>query len=125
MYKRQDQYRVFISNPKVGGLGTDLDDQVGDRPRFMYIAPSYMFIDQFQTTGRIHRKNTKSTATIRFVYSKEFPFETGILNSMAEKSKIARDMVLSNQNSVVFPGELDEEVEGAEGELIEIEGEEE
>ena len=25
----------------------------------MWLAPSYMFIDQFQATGRIHRKNTK------------------------------------------------------------------
>lgn len=106
-----NQYRVFISNPRVGGLGVELDDKIGTHPRYMFIAPSYMFIDQFQATGRIHRKETKSKATIRFIYSREFPYETSILSSMVEKSRIARDMILSNQTNVVFPGEYDEEIE--------------
>ena len=112
-FQRDDnEYRVFISNPKVGGLGVELDDIYGNRPRYMYIAPSYMFIDQFQATGRIHRKNTKSKATIRFVYSRDFPYEDSILQSMAEKSRVARDMILSDQvNTIIFPGEIPEEIE--------------
>ena len=114
-FQRNDnKYRVFISNPKVGGLGVELDDQYGDHPRYMYIAPSYMFIDQFQATGRIHRKETKSKATIRFVYSRDFNHETGIINSMVEKSKIARDMIQTCDKDVVFPGELEQEIEGDE-----------
>ena len=83
----------------------------------MYIAPSYMFIDQFQATGRIHRKDTKSKATIRFIYSREFPYEDSIFQSMAEKSKVARDMILSDKmSSIVFPGEINEEIERYPGE---------
>lgn len=115
--QHDNEHRVFISNPKVGGLGVELDDKYGDQPRFMYIAPSYMFIDQFQATGRIHRKETKSKATIRFVYSRDFPYEDSIFQSMAEKSKVARDMLLSSEmNSVIFPGEIDEEIERRPGE---------
>jgi len=109
--KDDNEHRVFISNPKVGGLGIELDDKYGNHPRFMFIAPSYMFIDQFQATGRIHRKETKSKATVRFIYSKEFNYETGIINSMVEKSKIARDMTRKNQKDIIFPGELEEEFE--------------
>ncbi len=115
-----DDCRVLISNPKVGGVGIELDDKIGNRQRFMFIAPNYNFIDQFQATGRIHRKETKSRAVIRFIYSRDFPFETGILNSMVEKSRIARDMLQSNQRSIVFPGELDELIEKTEAELAGI-----
>jgi len=112
-FQRNDnKYRVFISNPKVGGLGIELDDKYGGHSRIMFIAPSYMFIDQYQATGRIHRKETKSDATIYFIYSKDFNHETGIINSMVEKSKVARDMSLGNQQDVIFPGELEEIVEG-------------
>ena len=120
--QHDNEYRVFISNPKVGGLGVELDDKYGDQPRYMFIAPSYMFIDQFQATGRIHRKETKSKATIRFVYSRDFPYEDSIFQSMAEKSKVARDMILSNDiNDVIFPGEIDEDIERLPGEVVDEE----
>jgi len=109
--ENNDKYRVIVSNPKVGGIGIGLDDKVGNRPRMMYILPSYHFTDEYQATGRIHREGTKSKAIIRFIYSKDFPYETGILNSMALKSRVARDMVTKEQRSVLFPGEYDELIE--------------
>lgn len=109
--KDDNEYRVIISNPKVGGMGIDLDDKYGNHLRYMYITPSYFFNDQYQATGRIHRKTTKSKATIRFVYSREFPYETGILNSMALKSSVSRDMITQKQTNVKFPGEYEEEIE--------------
>jgi len=105
--KADNEYRVLVSNPKVGGSGICLDDIWGNFPRFMYIAPSYFFTDLFQATGRICRETTKSKPTIRFVYSKDFPYETGILNSMAEKSRNARDMISVDQQKITYPGEYD------------------
>lgn len=114
-FNRPDtKYRVFISNPKVGGVGVELDDKHGGFRRYMFLAPNYNFIDQFQATGRICRKDTKSDAVIRFVYSKEFPYESSIFLSMSEKSKVARDLSQPNQKDIVFLGELPEEVEGEE-----------
>lgn len=106
-----DDFRVIISNPKVGGIGIDLDDKFGGRERIMYVLPSYFFTDQFQATGRIHREGTRSKATIRFVYSRAFPYETGILNSMANKSLVLRNMVTADQNGIMFPGEYNEVLE--------------
>jgi hypothetical protein len=112
-FNRPDtRYRVFISNPKVGGVGVELDDKHGSYRRYMYIAPSYNFIDQSQAPGRIFRQGTKSPVVIRFVYSKEFPYESSIYKSMSEKSVVARDLSQPNQKDVVFLGELEEEVEG-------------
>lgn len=104
-------HRVFISNPQVGGMGIDLDDKFGNRPRYTYILPSYRFTDQYQVTGRTWRDGTKSKATIRFIYSRAFPYESGILNSMALKSKVLRSMVTKEHQDLKFPGEYDEEME--------------
>ena len=105
-----NEYRVLISNPKVGGIGIDLDDKFGDRPRIMYILPSYFFTDQFQATGRHHREGTKSTATVYFIYSRAFPYETGILNSMAVKTDVVKNMVI-NEKDAKFPGDYQEIIE--------------
>lgn len=106
-----DEFRVIISNPKVGGIGIDLDDKFGSRPRFMFLLPSYFYTDQYQSTGRIHRIGTMSKATIYFIYSRAFPYETGILNSMANKSQVVRNMVTDEQVDIKFPGDYDEVLE--------------
>ena len=106
-----DEFRILISNPKVGGIGIDLDDKFGTRPRIMNILPSYFFTDQYQATCRIHREGTKSPATIRFIYSRAFPYETGILNSIANKSEVLRNMLTNDQNDVRLPGEYEELLE--------------
>jgi hypothetical protein len=109
--KDSNEYRVIISNPKVGGIGIDLDDKFGNHPRFMYVLPSYFFTDQYQATGRGHRIGTKSKFTVYFIYSRAFPYETGILNSMATKSQVTRNMVTREQRDITFPGEYDEVLE--------------
>jgi len=111
LFQGDNNYRVIISNPKVGGIGIEFDDKVGDSPRFMFVLPSYFFTDQYQATGRIHRIGTKSKATIYFIYSRAFPYETGILNSMANKSHVTRNMVTDEQDNIKFPGEYDELLE--------------
>ena len=106
-----NECRVFVTNPKVGGVGIELDDQVGNRQRITYLLPSYFFVDQHQATARTHRDRTKSQAIIRFVYSRAFPYETGILNSMANKTQVLRNMVTDDHDSIKFPGEYEELIE--------------
>ena len=107
-----NNYRILISNPKVGGIGVDLDDIYGNHKRYLFQIPTYNYIDSHQSACRIYRSNTKSLATIRFVYSKKFPFETSILNAIIRKRNIVRDIITDDKNKVILPGEYEIEIEG-------------
>ena len=102
--QENNDHRLLISNAKVGGIGISLDDRCGRHKRHMFMIPSYNFIDLHQATGRIHRGTTKSTAHIRFVYSKDFRKETSILNAIARKTHVTRSM-LYDADGIVFPGD--------------------
>ena len=110
--KPDTEFRVFISNPAIAGVGIDLSDNDGRFKRITFGAPSYHFIDEFQGTGRTFRMNTKSDVEIYFVYSKAFPYESSILQSIAEKSQVARDMSQENQQGILYPGEIESIIEG-------------
>lgn len=100
------KYRLLISNPRVGSVGIDLDDKIGDYPRYMFISPDYRFIDLYQATGRIYRMSTRSDVTIRFVYGKgKGEHEVKILDTLAKKTAVVKSM-LHNQNVPTFPGEM-------------------
>lgn len=117
------EYRLLISTVRVGGISINLDDRDGHWPRFMFIIPSYYANHLHQATGRIFRSaTTKSSATIRIVYSKQFKHESKILNALAQsrvresltrKAKITKGM-LYDETNIVFPGEYQSYVEGAE-----------
>ena len=105
-----DDYRILITNPKVGGVSIDLDDKHGGHSRITNILPSYFFTDQVQAAARTHREGTKSKSKIRFIYSRAFPYETGILHSMAMKSEVLRNMI-THHHIGKFPGEYQELLE--------------
>lgn len=108
--------QILISNPRVGGVGIDLDDQDGNHPRHMFIIPHYYFIYIYQSLGRIYRANTKSKATIRFVYSRNFLQEIRILDALAKTSKNLRE--LTNANDIKLPGEYDKYYEDDSGRCV-------
>lgn len=100
-----DEYRLLISNPVVGGVGLNLDDRDGHWPRTMFIIPSYHFINLQQCTGRIYRPaTTKSDAHIFFIYSKAFPHEVSIIDSLLRKVQTLR-AVKNINDSDPLPGE--------------------
>ena len=101
-----NEMRVLISHPKVGGTCINLQNSKGYHPRFTFILPSYFFTDQIQAAERTYRYGTKSNATIRFVYSKEFPFESSLLDSIAKKSKLMKTVVGEARN-IIYPGEYE------------------
>lgn len=109
--KPSNEFRLLISNPKVGGLGISLDDRHGDFPRYMFIIPSHDFTNLHQATGRIHcGTETKSDSTIRFIYSKLFKQETSILNNLFKKAITTRN-ILYNDKGLIFPGEYENYIE--------------
>lgn len=128
-FQRGDnKYRVLISNPKVGGQGLDIDDIYGNFPRTTIMLPSYFFVDQYQSTYRTLRQTSLSDSEVLFLYSRECNFENNLLNSIASKSLVVRDMINSEQG-MMLPSEYEEEIELTPEEIIqqqrEMEGYEE
>lgn len=105
-----NNYRLIISITKVGGLGINLDDRDGRFPRYMYILPSYNFIDLHQATGRIARTTTKSLPVIRFIYSKNHQEEAKILDCLIRRSQISHTIIY-NSNGITFPGDYPSRIE--------------
>jgi superfamily II DNA or RNA helicase len=104
--------RLLIANMKVGGVGINLHDKIGLRPRYMFASPNYMAIDMHQATGRVHREGTLSKPVIRFVYGLVGLEETSILNALAKK-KAVLETILDKQvkSGIVFPGAYENELE--------------
>jgi len=99
-----DEYRLLIANTRVAGTGINLDDTHGQFPRFMYMIPTYNFIDLHQATGRIYRTTTRSEVTVRIVYGKESgEKEKRILDALQRKSKVTRGVV--GDSTVLYPGD--------------------
>ena len=103
--------RVIIGNPKVMATGIDLDDKHGQFPRFAYISPCYNINELHQVSYRIMRADTKSDATLFYVYVKDEE-EIKIIESLIDKGHVM-STTTDDQHSfgVKFPGEFDEFVE--------------
>jgi superfamily II DNA or RNA helicase len=116
VFNENPNYRLLIANIKVGKEGISLHDTVGNAPRYMYLSPNYSVLDIHQAAGRIYRVGTKSNATIRIVYGKGAARETKILEALARKTQVLKD-ILEEQISaqVLFPGDYasyTEEIQG-------------
>ncbi len=111
-FARNDNYRLIIMNIRAGCLGIDLDDKVGDRPRFMLISPTYSIQLVHQASGRVYRSDTKSQPEIRLVYGHSELKEESILKALRNKTKVAEDVVPEQvEAGVKFPGHYEDEYE--------------
>lgn len=106
-FQNEDNYRVLILS-RVCRVGVDLDDQDGDRPRTLFISPSFSYTNTYQMTGRVYRTETKSDVVIRSVYAynpkyhKSMRQEMRILQALHRKNKVTKDMsTIDNCNNDV------------------------
>jgi hypothetical protein len=106
------KHRLLITNIRVSSSGIDLDDKNGNFPRKVYVVPNYSIQDLQQFTGRFVRMDTRSSASIRFVYGRCGVLESSILNALARKNKVMSE-TLNNQveAGIRFPGGYDREEE--------------
>jgi hypothetical protein len=112
-FMKNPESRVFIANITVGGVGIELDDQVGDAPRFCLVSPSYRVIDMYQAMLRVFRKNTKSDVWIRLVYGnirlgKHIIKESRIINAIIKKSEVLKSI---SSPTEIYPGNFEDEYE--------------
>lgn len=117
-FQEDDRYRLLVSNLRVGGASIDLHDTRGDRPRTIFIVPTYSILDLHQASYRAFRQGTRSTSTVRNVYgitgdtNEPDVLETSILRALAKKKDVLRE-VLDQQvaEGVKFPGDYPVEYE--------------
>lgn len=84
--------RVFIMNTKVGGVGIDLHDTVGNAPRYMLLSPSYHMIDIAQATYRINRDGAIGPRVVRMFYGKGFgKTQSNILTKLSMRSGFTKE----------------------------------
>ena len=105
------EYRLMIINTKLGE-GTNLDDRYGHLPRDVYINASYDILAIHQASDRTRRTGTKSETNIWIVYGKVGLRETSILNALARKSDVMRQILPQQvQDGIRFPGDYLDEFE--------------
>lgn len=111
--KNNNDMRVIITHPSVGGVGVCLDDTYGTFPRTQFLSPSYSFIGTCQAMGRVARSSTKSPSKSFLVFCKNLSAENKLLTSMSRKAVTVRAYRASEENptSGLYPGEYNEFIE--------------
>jgi superfamily II DNA or RNA helicase len=66
---QRDSAHVIICTIQAGGVGLNLHDRLGNRPRVSLISPSFSAIDLKQALGRIHRSGGKSPAIQKIIFA--------------------------------------------------------
>lgn len=103
-----DQVRLIIGNPLVGGLSVSLHDITGLFPRIMFVMPNYQVNELQQATGRIFRDGLKGAAIIRFFYGKSNLTESSILDALAKGGETLKH-VHSEQQTIFFNDYINED----------------
>lgn len=94
---------LLIGNTQVLCTGIDLDDKVGNRPRFCIVSPNYSGITLYQLSHRFHRQDSKSDATVHMMYSKGKNFEVRILDALSRKGSVMKGITQEQQNVLKYP----------------------
>lgn len=112
------EYRVILCTTAKGGVGINLHDIYGDRPRYVFMLPSFRVKDMTQAAGRTYREGISSHSVLRVVYLavKGDPYlEDRIMSSITRKSKTLNEMnTEQNRGRIEYPGDYKSMVETPE-----------
>lgn len=97
--------RLLISNLAVCSTGIDLDDKVGDAPRFCLVSPTYSTIALHQLGHRFMRTDTRSDAHLHMVYV-HGAHEASIIAALSRKSGVMKETTPQQRAEVTFPGDF-------------------
>lgn len=109
------KHRLLICNQSVASTGIDLDDKHGSFPRLALVSPNYSTITSYQLGHRFQRMDTKSDASVHFVFAKRRGMskeqctdliELRVLDSLSRKSQVMKET--ANVANVLFPGDHEE-----------------
>jgi hypothetical protein len=125
-FQRQDnKYRILVGNLSCLSTGIDLDDKNGTFPRLALVSPNYSTITLHQLVYRFLRADTRSDSQVHFVFGRAYVSrdtklthmeELSVLNALAKKSGILRDVVRAVEEDeasttvedIRYPGQYEE-----------------
>lgn len=87
---QEGKTRIIICTLQVGGVGIDLHDKVGNRPRVVMASADHRAIDLTQVLGRVRRVGMKSPAFGLLIYCNALD-ETSIWRSLLSKGQVIKD----------------------------------
>jgi len=101
------RFRLLIGNIRVCSSGLDIDDKLGNFPRFIYANANLSILDLQQLPSRFLRLDTKSSSVFRFVYVRNYP-EIGLLQNLKKKSKVMKQTTEKQvEEGTQFVGDLE------------------
>lgn len=112
------EHRLLVCNMAVMEVGIDLDDKDGGFPRTCLYSPHYRATGLHQAIGRVHRTDTRSSATVHIVYGPRECAESSVLAALTRKTRILKETLPGQvADGTVFPGDytiLEVDVAGEE-----------
>jgi superfamily II DNA or RNA helicase len=105
--RKDDKYRLLIGNLSCLSTGIDLDDKSGEFPRLALVSPNYSTITLHQLVYRFLRADTRSDSQVHFLFGRAYVSrdtklthmeELSVLNALAKKSGILRDVARAVEN---------------------------
>ena len=80
------QRRLLVCNMKVGGVGLNMQDLHGNRPRHVYMLPMYHATDMLQASKRCYRRGVQSHVVVRVLFAHGAENELKVLANLAGKT---------------------------------------
>jgi hypothetical protein len=111
LFQTNDDNRLIIMNLAISS-GISLHDTQGNRPRHMFLSPTFKILDVHQAAGRVIRCGMLSDAYINVVYGKSARNETSILSSMVKKAEILKEIHdVQVEGGILFPSDYAKYIE--------------
>ena len=91
---------LLVANLEVGGEGLNLQDRIGDRPRWVFVLPNNHATQLIQGLSRFYRQDTRSDVVVRLVYcrsknrfGRDVKRERCMLENHKRKDRVWRDLM--------------------------------
>ena len=85
--------KLIVANMKVGGVGLNMQDLHGNRPRRIYMLPTYFATDMLQAAYRCYRRGVKSHVVVRVLFAQGAEKELQLLANMQGKGKVWQELM--------------------------------
>ena len=85
--------RLLVANTQVGGVGLNMQDLHGDRPRHVFLLPTYSATDMLQAMYRCWRMGARSSVKVRLLFTLGAEEEERLLANLGRKTVVLQELM--------------------------------